>query len=68
MIREVAVGSEIEQKRLLRVGIDDAPPVPMQMGDPASETFCGYEVDLLRLLAKRLNRAIEYLEHGGASS
>jgi ABC-type amino acid transport substrate-binding protein len=60
MVKEVAVGTETEQKRLLRVGVDDALPVPMQMGDPASDTFRGYEVDLLRLLAGRLHWAIEY--------
>jgi ABC-type amino acid transport substrate-binding protein len=33
-------------EKVLRVGIDDAPPVPMQMGRPESGDFRGYEVDL----------------------
>jgi ABC-type amino acid transport substrate-binding protein len=44
----------------LRVGIDDAPPVPMQIGTPESGDFHGYEVELLQELAKRLDFSIQY--------
>jgi hypothetical protein len=33
-------------EKVLRVGIDDAPPVPMKMGRPESGDFRGYEVDM----------------------
>ena len=33
--------------RAMRVGIDDAPPAPMQLGSPDGGDFRGYEVDLL---------------------
>jgi ABC-type amino acid transport substrate-binding protein len=46
--------------RVLRVGIDDAPPVPMQIGNPEIGSFQGYEVDLLETIANRLGRTIEY--------
>jgi polar amino acid transport system substrate-binding protein len=45
---------------VLRVGIDDAPPVPMQIGAPESGDFHGYEVDLLQKLAERLDFTIQY--------
>ena len=48
------------RNRALRIGIDDAPPVPMQMGDPVSGTFRGYEVDLLKLVADRLDCTNEF--------
>ena len=48
------------QKRVLRVGVDDAPPIPMQMGDPALDRFRGYEVDLLELIAERLSCTNQY--------
>ena len=34
-------------ERDVRVGIDDAPPVPMQLGNPETGDFRGYELDLL---------------------
>jgi ABC-type amino acid transport substrate-binding protein len=34
-------------ERDVRVGTDDAPPVPMQLGNPETADFRGYEVDLL---------------------
>jgi len=43
-----------------RVGIDDAPPVPMQIGTPDSSNFRGYEVDLLQEVARRLDVIIQY--------
>lgn len=47
-------------ERVLLVGIDDAPPVPMQQGSPAAGDFRGYEVDLLEALALRLCVTLEY--------
>lgn len=44
----------------LLVGIDDAPPEPIQMGVPEAGDFCGYEVDLLVDLAKRLGVQLRY--------
>jgi ABC-type amino acid transport substrate-binding protein len=52
--------NRVVKKRLLRIGIDDAPPIPLQMGDPASGTFRGYEVDLLEALAEQLDVVTEY--------
>jgi polar amino acid transport system substrate-binding protein len=46
--------------RELLVGIDDAPPVPMQQGDPEAGDFRGYEVDLLEALAERLGVTLRY--------
>jgi ABC-type amino acid transport substrate-binding protein len=46
--------------RVLRVGIDDAAPVPMQMGSPEIGSFQGYEVDLLETIAIRLGCRVEY--------
>ena len=40
-------------KRTIRVGIDDAPPAPMQLGNPDNGDFHGYEVDLLEEIARR---------------
>jgi len=39
--------SSIMANRTVRVGIDDAPPAPMQLGNPDVGDFRGYEVDLL---------------------
>lgn len=50
----------VHKSNILRVGIDDAPPVPMQMGTPESGDFRGYEVDLLAKLTERLGFAIRY--------
>jgi branched-chain amino acid transport system substrate-binding protein len=44
----------------LAVGLDNALPPPMQMGDPAGNDFRGYEVDLLEEIATRLNVEIRY--------
>ncbi|MGB6870106.1 MAG: ABC transporter substrate-binding protein [Acidobacteriaceae bacterium] len=46
--------------RVLRVGIDDAPPAPMQIGSPDAASFQGYEVDLLERIAAELNSSIVY--------
>jgi ABC-type amino acid transport substrate-binding protein len=45
---------------VLRVGIDSAPPVPLQTGSPEAGNFSGYEVDMLQEIAKRLNFTIRY--------
>lgn len=39
--------------RTIRVGIDDAPPAPMQLGSPDAGDFRGYEVDLLEEIGRR---------------
>jgi ABC-type amino acid transport substrate-binding protein len=39
--------------RTIRVGIDDAPPVPMQLGNPDTGDFRGYEVDVLEEIGRR---------------
>ena len=39
--------------RTMRVGIDDAPPAPMQLGNPDTGDFRGYEVDLLEEIGRR---------------
>jgi ABC-type amino acid transport substrate-binding protein len=46
--------------RTIRVGIDDAPPAPMQMGNPDTGDFRGYEVDLLQELARRLGFRLSF--------
>jgi ABC-type amino acid transport substrate-binding protein len=45
---------------VLRVGIDDSPPPPMEMGEPGTPSFHGYEVDLLEAVAARLGLALDY--------
>ena len=45
---------------ILRVGIDDAPPIPMQIGSPETGDFRGFEVDVLEQIAKRLSLALHY--------
>jgi branched-chain amino acid transport system substrate-binding protein len=44
----------------LVVGLDDALPPPMQMGNPAGDDFRGYEVDLLHEIAARLDVELRY--------
>jgi ABC-type amino acid transport substrate-binding protein len=39
--------------RRIRVGIDDAAPAPMQLGNPDTGDFRGYEVDLLEEISRR---------------
>ena len=48
------------QRPILRVGIDEAPPVPMQMGRPETGDFRGYEVSLLLMLGSTLGFEIQY--------
>jgi polar amino acid transport system substrate-binding protein len=50
----------LPQRTIVRVGIDEAPPVPMQMGGPETGDFRGYEVSLLRMLASTLGFEIQY--------
>ena len=40
-------------ERSIRVGIDDAPPPPMQLGNPDTVDFRGYEVDVLKEVSRR---------------
>jgi ABC-type amino acid transport substrate-binding protein len=50
----------MENMLVLRVGIDDSPPVPMQIGNPETGSFQGYEVDLLEAIADQLKCGIVY--------
>jgi polar amino acid transport system substrate-binding protein len=52
-------GATLRRGELL-VGIDAAPPVPMQIGSPETGDFRGYEVDLLEALAHRLGMTLRY--------
>jgi ABC-type amino acid transport substrate-binding protein len=45
---------------VLRVGIDDAPPEPLQIGRPETGDFRGYEADLLQGLSEAWGWAIQY--------
>jgi ABC-type amino acid transport substrate-binding protein len=45
---------------ILTVGLDDAPPMPMQIGTPEEGNFRGYEVDLLEEIARRLGVQLRY--------
>jgi len=44
----------------LLVGLDDAPPAPIQIGSPDTGDFRGYEVDLLLGLQRRLGVQLRY--------
>lgn len=44
----------------LLVGLDDAPPSPIQIGRPEDGNFAGYEVDLLLEVQHRLDIALRY--------
>jgi|SRR5215813_8395821 len=46
--------------KALLVGIDDAPPAPIQIGSPEGGNFPGFEVDLLHELQKRLGLGLKY--------
>lgn len=62
--RRAAIGIGKEPDTLadgeLVVGLDDAPPVPMQQGRPDCGDFRGYEVDLLNALADALGVTLRY--------
>jgi arginine/lysine/histidine/glutamine transport system substrate-binding and permease protein len=45
---------------VLTVGIDDSPPPPMEIGDPASPNFDGYEVDILKGVTRKLGLELRY--------
>jgi polar amino acid transport system substrate-binding protein len=47
-------------KTTLRVGLDDAPPSPIQIGGPETGDFQGFEADLLNELGKRLGVGLQY--------
>ena len=42
------------------VGIDDSPPPPMELGEPGSAEFSGFEVDILETVAERLGLTLRY--------
>lgn len=44
----------------IRVGIDDAPPPPMQLGSPETGDFRGYEVDLLNEIGRRIGARLSF--------
>ncbi len=44
----------------LLVGIDDAPPAPIQIGSPEDGDFRGHEVDLLHEIQRRLGVQLRY--------
>ncbi|MGA7931271.1 MAG: ABC transporter substrate-binding protein [Candidatus Sulfotelmatobacter sp.] len=46
--------------RTIRVGIDDAPPAPMQLGNPEAGDFRGYEVDLLEEIGLRVGFRLSF--------
>jgi glutamine transport system substrate-binding protein len=46
--------------RTIRVGIDDAPPAPMQLGNPDAGDFRGYEVDLLEEIGRRVGFQLNF--------
>ncbi|MGA8440880.1 MAG: ABC transporter substrate-binding protein [Candidatus Sulfotelmatobacter sp.] len=46
--------------RTVRVGIDDAPPPPMQFGNPDTGDFRGYEVDLLEEIGRRVGFRLSF--------
>ena len=51
---------ETMAERTIRVGIDDAPPVPMQLGNPDRGDFRGYEVDLLTEVCRRVGFRLSF--------
>src|ERR1700712_4815231 len=46
--------------KTLLVGLDNAPPAPIQIGSPETGDFRGYEVDLLLELQRRLGIQLRY--------
>jgi glutamine transport system substrate-binding protein len=50
----------IMANRTVRVGIDDAPPAPMQLGNPDTDDFRGYEVDLLEEVGRRVGFRLSF--------
>jgi glutamine transport system substrate-binding protein len=47
-------------EQTVRVAIDDASPAPMQIGDPDRGNFRGYEVDLLKEVARRVGFRLSF--------
>ena len=45
---------------VLVVGIDESPPPPMELGEPGSAEFSGFEVDILEAVAGSLGLALRY--------
>lgn len=42
------------------VAIDEAPPIPMQIGSPERDDFTGYEVELLKMVGVQLGCKLQY--------
>jgi glutamine transport system substrate-binding protein len=45
---------------IIRIDIDDAPPAPMQLGNPDTGDFRGYEVNLLKEIGRRVGFALSF--------
>ena len=45
-------------KGILSVGVDSAPPSPMQIGRAGTPEFSGFEVDLLNGIGARLQLSV----------
>jgi polar amino acid transport system substrate-binding protein len=63
-IEEVVVAEQVDLPTatpgVLMVGIDDSPPPPMDLGEPGSAGFSGFEVDILEAVAGRLGLALRF--------
>ncbi len=60
MVRSRADQTATMMPSILIVGLDDAPPIPMQIGAPEKGNFRGYEVDLLEEVTHRLGVRLLY--------
>jgi ABC-type amino acid transport substrate-binding protein len=47
-------------ERIIRIDIDDAPPAPMQLGNPDTGDFRGCEVNLLKEIGRRVGFALSF--------
>jgi ABC-type amino acid transport substrate-binding protein len=54
------VSESMMANRTIRLGIDDAPPAPMQLGNPDAGDFRGYEVDLLEEIGRRVGFRLSF--------
>ena len=52
--------SSMMADRTIRVGIDDAPPAPMQLGNPDAGDFRGYEANLLEEIGRRVGFRLSF--------
>jgi ABC-type amino acid transport substrate-binding protein len=47
-------------ERIIRIDIDDGPHAPMQLGNPDTGDFRGYEVNLLKEIGRRVGFALSF--------